>query len=588
MAESKYTINLSAPATLTATLGAGKINVNDYTLAVEEVENGVKLTLTRGSKTETVFIPDYSEDEAARKSAESARVSAENTRIAAEKVRVTAESARVTAESSRASAESTRASNETARVSAETNRASAEQSRASAETARASAETSRASAETSRANAETARANAEQARASNESTRVANEADRVSAESARVSAESERVTEFATFEAQIAAKADKAEVAKIFNALLKQDMNWTAVAELVRAGMGEAAFPVGSQLAVEHSEYGTLLFDVVGHNHHKKPGDPDAPTMTLLMHNVIPDRQFCNWQKLWTNTGDSALAAEMHNFTLYKGDYTGNTGEDGTYQFTIALPIPIDGGWRHSDIGKYHANGYKPENVTDGTITTYNADGSILETEIVVTVGNDGTSLGTISNIKDNSINTIGSFNNVIRNAYGSNNWAESAVRQWLNSNAVAGSWWQKQTIFDLAPKYTNNAGFLAGLDPDFVDVLGAVDITTARNTAYEISDMLGGSYTTRDKLFLPSMTELGLGNNNSVVEGSVLPMYDGATQTDYIKYNQRYQTYPYSWWLRSPLSLYTHITRCISTSGILSRNDAINDCGVAPACVIY
>lgn len=55
---SKYTINLSAPATLTATLGAGKINVNDYTLAVEEAENGVKLTLTRGSKTETVFIPD--------------------------------------------------------------------------------------------------------------------------------------------------------------------------------------------------------------------------------------------------------------------------------------------------------------------------------------------------------------------------------------------------------------------------------------------------------------------------------------------------------------------------------------------------
>lgn len=55
---SKYTISLSAPATLTATLGAGKINVNDYTLAVEEVENGVKLTLTRGSKTETLFIPN--------------------------------------------------------------------------------------------------------------------------------------------------------------------------------------------------------------------------------------------------------------------------------------------------------------------------------------------------------------------------------------------------------------------------------------------------------------------------------------------------------------------------------------------------
>ena len=60
---SKYTISLSAPATLTATLGAGKINVNDYTLAVEEAEGGVKLTLTRGSKTETVFIPDGAKGE---------------------------------------------------------------------------------------------------------------------------------------------------------------------------------------------------------------------------------------------------------------------------------------------------------------------------------------------------------------------------------------------------------------------------------------------------------------------------------------------------------------------------------------------
>lgn len=60
---SKYTISLSAPAALTATLGAGKINVNDYTLAVEEAENGVKLTLTRGSKTETVFIPDGAKGE---------------------------------------------------------------------------------------------------------------------------------------------------------------------------------------------------------------------------------------------------------------------------------------------------------------------------------------------------------------------------------------------------------------------------------------------------------------------------------------------------------------------------------------------
>ena len=70
---SKYTINLSAPATLTATLGAGKINVNDYTLAVEEAENGVKLTLTRGSKTETVFIPNGAKGDKGEKRSEERR-----------------------------------------------------------------------------------------------------------------------------------------------------------------------------------------------------------------------------------------------------------------------------------------------------------------------------------------------------------------------------------------------------------------------------------------------------------------------------------------------------------------------------------
>lgn len=572
---SKYTINLSAPATLTATLGAGKINVNDYTLAVEEVENGVKLTLTRGSKTETVFIPDYAEDEAARKSAESARVSAENARIAAEKARVTAESGRVTAESSRASAESTRASNETARVSAETSRASAEQSRASAETARASAETSRASAETGRANAETARANAEQERVANESTRVANEADRVSAESARVSAETERATEFATFEAQIAAKADKADVAKVFNALLKQNMNWAAVAELVRAGMGEAAFPVGSQLAVEHSEYGTLLFDVVGHNHHKKPGDPDAPTMTLLMHNVIYNRQFDAAELLWGNNSGSALPAKKYCFTL---NNTEETGENGPYNFTIVQPIPIGGGWRHSN----------PENIAGGTITTYDADGNVLESNITVAVGNDGTNLGTTGVEKADCVNNIGTFNSIMRWAYGSNNYAESSIRQWINSSTAANSWWQRQTIFDMAPSYASVAGFLNGIDLDFAAALGEVDIVTARNTIYETSDTLGGSYTTRDKVFLLSMAELGLGKNDTIAEGTVLPFYDGATQVDRIKYDVASPSTARYWWVRSPYPWDAYGVRIVRPDGSLSSGNASGGYGAAAACVIY
>ena len=128
----------------------------------------------------------------------------------------------------------------------------------------------------------------------------------------------------------------------------------------------------------------------------------------------------------------------------------------------------------------------------------------------------------------------------------------------------------------------------MAGLDPDFVDALGAVDITTARNTIYEMGDTLGGSYTTRDKLFLPSMTEIGLGSNDSVAEGSTLPLYDGATQTDRIKYDQAAQTTARYWWLRSPLPWSALSVRVVYSSGALGSGSATNGYGLAAACVIY
>ena len=103
-----------------------------------------------------------------------------------------------------------------------------------------------------------------------------------------------------------------------------------AIAQIVRSRLGPRAFPVGSRLAVAHSEYSSIALDVAAHNHHKKPGDPDAPTMTLLMHHCIYGRQIDASELLWANTGDSALAAGTYNFTLYKGSNGGQTYEDGT------------------------------------------------------------------------------------------------------------------------------------------------------------------------------------------------------------------------------------------------------------------
>ena len=279
----------------------------------------------------------------------------------------------------------------------------------------------------------------------------------------------------------------------------------TTMARLVRAGMGETAYPVGSQVTVTHSVYGDLVFDVVAHNFHKKTGDEDAPTMTLMMHDTIPDISFDAAELLWANTTGKALPAGTYNFALYYGGYSYSmmivTDTDGTYQFTTTKEIPKNGGFRHSTIGLRTTT--NKSGVTGGTITTYDASGTVVESDLAVTEGSDGTALGTASGYKKFCVNTVGTFNSSLRNASGSNNWAESDIRQWLNSTAAASKWWSKRTPFDLPSGYASKAGFLNGFDRTFQKAIGAVTIETTSNEVYEYDTELNTAYTTNDKMFL-------------------------------------------------------------------------------------
>ncbi len=278
----------------------------------------------------------------------------------------------------------------------------------------------------------------------------------------------------------------------------------TTMARLVRAGLGEIAYPVGSQVTVTHSVYGDLVFDVAAHNFHKKTGDENAPTMTLLMHEAIKGFNFDNEEMLWANTTGAALPAGTYNFTLHYGFY-GSTAEDGTYQFTTTKEIPKNGGFRHSKLG---SKSPKKANVTDGTITTYDASGTAVESSLAVTEGSEGTALGTASEYKKFCVNTIGTFNAAGRSYGGSNNWAESDLRQWLNSKADANKWWNKRTLFDLPAEYTAKAGFLNGFDRAVLNALGTVTLTTDSNGAYEADHDPSESYTTEDKAFLLRFAE--------------------------------------------------------------------------------
>ena len=301
--------------------------------------------------------------------------------------------------------------------------------------------------------------------------------------------------------------------------------SYAKIKQLVRQGLGPKAFPVGSVLRTTHTTYGDILWRVTAHNHDINKADPTRPTMRHSMIACIYGRAADAPELLWANTGASELPAGTYNFTLLKADNEGQTREDGTYEFTTEQAIPVGGGFRHSQVGVWRASSglYVPANIIGNHLTTYNASGVAIESNLAVTAESGGTALGTASRNWADTINTIGRFNSTQRNAYGSNHAGESGVRQWLNSALGANLWWVKKTPFDLKPSYADQPGFLSGFSADFLDALVDVDNVCARNTIYEEGGTLGGSYVTTDKMFRPSMTELGLGVNNAIAEGTVL-----------------------------------------------------------------
>ena len=89
---------------------------------------------------------------------------------------------------------------------------------------------------------------------------------------------------------------------------------------------------------------------------------------------------------------------------------------------------------------------------------------------------------------------------------YGSNDWSQSAYRQWLNSTGGKGEWWTAQHDSDVAPdQATTVPGFLTGYSSDWLAIFKPIKVQTALNTVCD-----GGvTVTTYDKFFLPSLEQM-------------------------------------------------------------------------------
>ena len=286
------------------------------------------------------------------------------------------------------------------------------------------------------------------------------------------------------------------------------------------------------------------------------------------------------------------LAAGTYNITI--GDnYDTAYGGGATYQFTLTQAVPAGGqitlDWP-----------YNKTPLQGAGIKTWASNASTTPIETAVPeVGTDGTSLGTLLI----AVQESAGLNSIHRMRYGSNRWSTGAMRQHLNSSKVAGSVWTPQTVWDRAPSWVSStAGFIHGLDPEFVKICGDVELLTALSTVAGDTTAAEGSAgtgfeTTVDKFFLPSRPEVFGGSDNASDKGDAWQYYsansdvpggasNAGADSNRIKVNAAGNaTY---WWLRSPDVGTGYYVRIIyPTGGVGYITTANGSNGVAPACVV-
>ena len=353
--------------------------------------------------------------------------------------------------------------------------------------------------------------------------------------------------------------------------------SWEDVQKAVRLGIASKIFSIGDQLTCQRNNV-NLVWDVIGIDH-DTPADPQfTHSMTLQLHDCFPTTiQFDAPEAFYY--AENGLEAGTYHFTI-DSTYDATYNDLTSYQFTLTQAVPAGGQLTFPWGSNVNASTIKVNSFASATSTT------AIE-QVAVSEGTDGANLGTLTAAGDFANN----LNSIHRVRYGSNNYKESAIRQWLGSSAEAGSVWTPQTKFDRPPSWVSTVdGFVNGMDSDFLAVLGNVTKVTAKNT---VTDG-GGSDTTTEKFFLLSRSEVYGGVEVSGVnEGEPYPYYSDysvlsvagiGNDSNRIKYRNGSALH---WWMRTPYSGSGYYVRYIFTAGNVGGSNAGVSYGVVPACNI-
>lgn len=348
--------------------------------------------------------------------------------------------------------------------------------------------------------------------------------------------------------------------------LANRGNSWKEIRQNVKMGYGETFYPVGTDFEVEcteNSPYQSIVFTVVDHS-----VIDDEPCMTLLMKNAINGLQFEHEQALIVPT--ETLVAGTYHF-IFPNNYDSSHDGTKTVQFTLVNDVQAN----DQIMIQYPGN----QSWIGKNLTVYsNFTNTVLET-CVMSEGEDGTDLG----IADGS----GIINHITRARYGANNWKESAMRQWLNTDALINEWQTQQNRYQRPCSYsTTRNGFMSWFNSDFI---GVIKETNHLNRTNRVYDSLGVKtpYSTDDKFFLLSQEEVGFNSEDNIICGTCFDYYIGAENIDRIKYDINNGTTARWWWLRTPNPSDANIERGVYGSGSLSNGYGYGGSAVVSACTI-
>ena len=358
---------------------------------------------------------------------------------------------------------------------------------------------------------------------------------------------------------------------------------WADIRNAVRMGLGATLFPAGYEFTTVDSDTGvSVVWAVRGHDHHTPANSRLAHSMTLEMKYVYSNAngsqkavQYDAQEALYY-AADGLSAGTYHFTVANQAWFAADNGK--SFQFTLAESVPAG--------GQVVVSATYNQTFAGKSVKTYASPSStaVIETTTLAE-GNGGTSLGTT--------NGEGNINHLHRIVLGSNNYAQSAARQWLNSAAAAGSVWAPTNKFDRAPSWaTTYNGFIHSLPADFLAVVEPAVIPCRTNSIFECASLDGTEFTVnqvyelKDKFFLLSRPEIyGSWDSATYKDGELLDYYEGLTNAERRKYDNvgsvRYA------WLRSPYPSNAYDARLVHTDGSLNSNRAYSSYGVAPACII-